>query len=109
MWFQRYKAEETRSQTSAQKPGFVDKHFTTNRVECVNSMLIVHENLHYLELTEETWLRMNPREKESYMERVLSSDVSHTKPVEVLHHAIVTREPKIKALIKTMVSYFWQI
>ena len=69
----------------------------------------LHENLQHLELTEETWLRMNPREKESYMERVLSSDVSHTKPVEVLHHATVTREPKIKALIKTMVSYFWQI
>ena len=34
------------------------------------------------------------RERESYLEMVLSSDVSLTKPVEVLHHATVTSEPK---------------
>ena len=53
-----------------------------------------HENLQHLELTEETWLRMVARERESYLEMVLSSDVSLTKPVEVLHHATVTSEPK---------------
>ena len=47
---------------------------------------------------------MNARERESYMERVLSSDVSHTKPVEVLHHATVTSEPKIK-VFASMILY----
>ena len=108
------------------------KHFTTNRVECVNSILSdetdhqphqlpefvvkmrqlserqrrnvqravinrgpyrLHENLQHLELTEETWLRMDARERESYVEMMLSADVSLTKPVQVLHHTTVTSEP----------------
>ena len=114
----------------------MDKHFTTNRVECVNSMLSgetdhqqhqlpefvvkmrqlserqrrneqsavinrgpyrLHENLQHLELTEETWLRMDARERESYVDMVLSSDVSLTKPVEVLHHATVTSDSKMQS------------
>lgn len=125
LWFQRYKADVILRhllKPVRQKAGFVDKHFTTNRVECVNSMLSdetdhqqhqlpdfvvkmrqlserqrrnvqwavinrgpyrLHENLQHLELTEETWLRMDSKERESYVEMVLSSDVSLTKPVEV--------------------------
>ena len=106
LWFQRYKADVILRHTLRpvrQKAGFVDKHFTTNRVECVNSMLSdetdhqphqlpefvvkmqqlserqrrnvqwavinrgpyrLHENLQHLELTEETWLRMDARESE---------------------------------------------
>ena len=63
------------------------------------------KNLQHLELTEETWLRLDTRERESYVEMVLSSDVSLTKPVEVLHRATVTSEPS-RAMIQTVVSYF---
>lgn len=135
LWFQRYKADVILRHVLKpvrQKAGFVDKHFTTNRVECVNSMLSdetdhqqhqvpefvvkmrqlserqrrnvqwaiinrgpyrLHKNLQHLELTEETRLRMDARERESYVEMVLSSDVSLTKPVRVLHRATVTSEP----------------
>lgn len=135
LWSQRYKADVILRHVLKpvrQKAGFVDKHFTTNRVECVNSMLSdetdhqqhqvpefvvkmrqlserqrrnvqwaiinrgpyrLHKNLQHLELTEETWLRMDARERESYVEMVLSSDVSLTKPVRVLHRATVTSEP----------------
>ena len=47
------------------------------------------------------------RDRESYVEMVLSSDVSLTKPVRVLHRDTVNQTTK--ALIQTMVSYFWQI
>ena len=42
LWFQRYKADVILRHVLKpvrQKAGFVDKHFTTNRVACVNSML----------------------------------------------------------------------
>ena len=42
LWFRRYKADVILRHVLKpvrQKAGFVDKHFTTNRVECVNSML----------------------------------------------------------------------
>ena len=57
----------------------------------------LHKNLQHLELTEETWLRMYARERESYVEMVLSSDVSLPRPVEVLHHATVTSESKMQS------------
>ena len=40
---------------------------------------------------------MDAPERESYVEMVLSSDVSLTKPVEVLHHATVTSESKMQS------------
>ena len=43
LWFHRYKADVILRHVFKpvrQKAGFVDKHFTTNRVECVNSCLL---------------------------------------------------------------------
>ena len=137
LWFQRYIADVILRhllKPVQQKAGFVDKHFTTNHVECVNSMLSdetdhqhqlpdfvvkmrqlsewqrrnvqwavinrgpynLHENLQHLELTEETWLRMDSKERESYVEivHVLPSDVSLTKIVEVSGSATVTSNTK---------------
>ena len=39
----------------------------------------LHESLQHLELTEETWVQMDVVERESYVDMVLSSDVSLTK------------------------------
>ena len=42
LWFNRYTADVILRHVFkpvGQKAGFVDKHFTTNHVECVNSML----------------------------------------------------------------------
>ena len=66
-------------------------------VLCNSFMKKCHKNLQHLELTEETWLRMDAPERESYVEMVLSSDVSLTKPVEVLHNATVTSESKTQS------------
>ena len=40
---------------------------------------------------------MDARDRESYVDMVLSSDVSLTKPVEVLHHATVTSDSKMQS------------
>ena len=123
LWFQRYKADvilrhvlkpvecvssmlsdETDHQQH-QLPEFVVKMRQLSERQRRNVQWAVinrgpyrlHENLQHLELTEETWLRMDARERESYLEMVLSSDVSLTKPVEVLHHATVTSEPKMQS------------